>query len=162
MPKIGMLSVKEFINKVSWDSFFLVGTVLSLGSALVKNGVIDKAIQFLPSFGGSQVLVLACVALCSFIFLVFIPVAPSFVTIFAPIVIHIALNANINPALTIMICAMCAGNAYLLPLDTVALLSFGHGYYKMFEMSKVTYIVQIAMVVVMSVLFTVIGKLVFS
>ena len=161
MPRIGVLSVKEFIDKISWDAFFLVGTVLSLGSALVNNGVSGKMIQLLPETGETQILVLACVAAVTFILLIFIPVAPSLITFFIPIVIHVALSSKIAPALAVMLCAMCAGNCYLFPLDTVCLLSYSQGYYKMFEMPKVTAKLQICFVVIASLCVYAIGKIVF-
>lgn len=153
LPKIGVLSVKEFMSSVSWDAFFLVGTVLSLGTALVQNGVSDGLINVLPDFPSSPILVLACVSGLAFALLIVIPVAPSLVTFFTPIVIHIALTAHIDPALTVMLCAMCAGNSYLLPLDTVSLIAFGHGYFKMFEMSRVTLIIQLCFIVISAFLF---------
>lgn len=160
LPKIGVLSAKEFMDKVSWDAVFLVGTVLSLGTALVNNGVSDKMINLLPEMGETQILILACVAAVTFILLVFIPVAPSLITFFTPIVIHVALSSKMDPALAVMLCAMCAGNCYLLPLDTVCLLSYSQGYYKMFEMPKVTAKLQVCFVIVASLCVYGIGKIV--
>lgn len=161
LPKIGVLSSKEFMENVSWDAVFLVGTVLSLGSALVRNGVSDKMIDLIPEMGENHILILAGIALATFLLLVFIPVAPSLITIFTPIVIHIAISSNIDPGLAVMLCAMCAGNCYLFPLDTVCLLSYSQGYYKMFEMPKVTAKLQICFVLIASLCVYGIGKVVF-
>lgn len=160
LPKFGVLSAKEFFQKVSWDAIFLVGTVLSLASALVANGVSDKMISMLPDMGNSQLLIYFGIAAITFILLVFIPVAPSLVALFTPVVIHIALSANMNPALAVMLCAMCAGQCYLFPLDTVCLLSYSHGYYKMFEMPKMTAVLQVCFVVICSLFIYGIGTVV--
>lgn len=160
IPGFGVLSAKEFFQKVSWDAIFLVGTVLSLASALSTNGVSDKMISMLPDMGDSQLLIYIGIAVITFILLIFIPVAPSLVALFTPVAIHIALSANINPALGVMLCAMCAGQCYLFPLDTVCLLSYSHGYYKMFEMPKMTAIIQACFVVVSSLFIYSIGTLV--
>ena len=160
LPKFGVLSVKEFFQKVSWDAIFLVGTVLSLASALVANGVSDKMISMLPDMGNSQLLIYIGIAAITFILLIFIPVAPSLVALFTPVAIHIALSANMNPALVVMLCAMCAGQCYLFPLDTVCLLSYSHGYYKMFEMPKMTAILQACFVVISSLFIYGIGTMV--
>jgi len=157
LPKIGVLSIKEFFEKVSWDAIFLVGTVLSLASALVTNGVTDSMISMVPDMGQMPILIYMGIAALTFILLIFIPVAPSLVAVFTPVVIHIALTANMNPALAVMLCAMCTGQCFLLPLDTVSLLSYSHGYYKMFEMPKMTAILQLCIVVISSALVYFIG-----
>lgn len=160
LPKFGVLSAKEFFQKVSWDAIFLVGTVLSLAAALVANGVSDKMINMLPDMGNSHLLIYIGIAAITFILIIFIPVAPSLVAIFTPVAIHIAFSANMNPALVVMLCAMCAGQCYLLPLDTVCLLSYSQGYYKMFEMPKMTAILQACFVVISSLFIYGIGTLV--
>ena len=161
MPKFGVLSAKEFFQKVSWDAIFLVGTVLSLASAMVANGVSDKMISKLPDMGGAPLLIYLGIAAITFILLIFIPVAPSLIALFTPVAIHIALSADMNPALIVMLCAMCAGQCYLFPLDTVCLLSYSHGYYKMFEMPKMTAVLQVCFVVISSLFIYGIGTLVF-
>lgn len=160
LPHFGVLSAKEFFQKVSWDAIFLVGTVLSLASSLVSNGVSEKIISTLPDMGDSQLFIYLGIAAITFILLIFIPVAPSLVALFTPVAIHIALSANINPALIVMLCAMCAGQCYLLPLDTVCLLSYSHGYYKMFEMPKMTALLQACFVIISSLLIYGIGAIV--
>lgn len=160
LPHFGVLSAKEFFQKVSWDAIFLVGTVLSLASSLVSNGVSEKIISMLPDMGDSQLFIYLGIAAITFILLIFIPVAPSLVALFTPVAIHIAFSANINPALIVMLCAMCAGQCYLLPLDTVCLLSYSHGYYKMFEMPKMTALLQACFVIISSLLIYGIGAIV--
>ena len=131
--------------------------MLSLASALVTNGVTDSMISMVPDMGQMPILIYMGIAALTFILLIFIPVAPSLVAVFTPVVIHIALTANMNPALAVMLCAMCTGQCFLLPLDTVSLLSYSHGYYKMFEMPKMTAILQLCIVVISSALVYFIG-----
>jgi len=47
--------------------------------------------------------------------------------------------------------ALCAGNCYLLPLDTVPLITYSKGYYSMTEMMKSTFLLQISMIILCSV-----------
>ena len=42
--------------------------------------------------------------------------------------------------------ALCAGNCYLLPLDTVPLITYSKGYYSMTDMAKSTIFLQLAMI----------------
>lgn len=151
LPRLGVLNVREFIKSVSWDAFFLVGTVLSMGSALVNNGVSDIIIKLVPNFMGTpKVLILMCVTFITFLLLIVIPVAPSLVAFLAPVVIQIAVSTKMSPALTMMLCAICACNCYLFPLDTVCLISYSKGYYKMSDMAKITAPLQVCIVIVAS------------
>ena len=50
-----------------------------------------------------------------------------------------------------MLCALCAGNCYLLPFDTVCQITYAKGYYSMREMARVGSLLQIWVVVVVSV-----------
>lgn len=160
MPRIGVISVKNFLAEINWDTIFLVGTVLSLASVLCINGATNRIIEFFPSFGQSLFFILIGIALLTFILLIIIPVAPSLVAIITPVIIYVSIEANVNPALTVMICAMCAGNCYLLPIDTVCLISYSKGYYKMFEMPKATAAIQLSFVLISSILIYIIGGII--
>lgn len=159
LPKVGVIKVEEFVKGVSWEAIFLVGTVLSLSAALVNNKVNDIMVSMLPDLHLNPFMILIYVTAMSFIMLIFIPVAPSLVAFLAPVVIHIAVSSGVDPALAVMLCAMCAGNGYLLPLDTVCLLSFSKGYYKMFEMTKVTYKLQLLFIFIVSAIVYFAGKI---
>ena len=55
--------------------------------------------------------------------------------------------------------ALCAGNCYLLPLDTVPLITYAKGYYSMTDMAKSTAFLQIAMVVLCAIWLPLVGGL---
>lgn len=145
-PKFGVISVNELVKNMSWDSFFLLGTVLSMSDVLVKNGVNDILAKAFPSTVLPPVLALCLIALMTFLFLIIIPVAPSLLVILIPIVMNIASLSNVPVTLAVMCSAVCAGNCYLFPIDTVCLLSYEKGYYRMFEMSKATLFIQLSIV----------------
>lgn len=58
-----------------------------------------------------------------------------------------------------MAAALCAGNCYLLPLDTVPLITYAKGYYSMTDMAKSTLFLQIAMVILSAIWLPIIGGL---
>ena len=102
---------------------------------------------------------LLAVSLMVFLLLVLIPVAPSLVTLMATPVISLCAAAGYSPALGMLILALAAGNCYLLPLDTVTLLTYGTGYYKMSDMPKCTVWLQLFMILAVSLLFPLILRL---
>lgn len=52
------------------------------------------------------------------------------------------------------------GNAYLLPLDTVPMITYSKGFYKMSEMPKSTALIQVILVILMAVWFPLAGSIV--
>lgn len=160
IPGFGVLDVNKFLKKINWDAFFLVGTVLSMGNVLVQNGVSSQIIKYLPDLSRIPIfIVLMYIAFITFLLLVIIPVAPSLVTFLTPAIIKISMNAGINPILGITLFAICACNCYLFPLDTVCLLTYSKGYYKMSDMFKVSFPTQICTIIVIAVIGIINGLL---
>lgn len=158
IPGFGVLRVNDLLKTVNWDAFFLVGTVLSMGNVLVENGVSEIIIRYLPNLSGMPgIIVLMFIAFITFLLLVVVPVAPSLVTFLTPAIINVAFYAGVNPVLGISVFAICACNCYLFPLDTVCLLTYSKGYYKMTEMFKVTLPIQLTAIIIVSLIGRVIG-----
>lgn len=153
LPKIEILSWSEYINDVSWAAFFLVGTIISLGNNLVSNGVSDWIVQTLmpssinlPLFG-----IIFIIGILVFLMLIVVPVAPALITMLVVPLVGLASNIGVSPIITIMALGLCVANCYLLPLDTVPLLTYMTGYYKMGEMAKSTAIIQVAVAALVAI-----------
>ena len=58
---------------------------------------------------------------------------------------------GISPTLLIMPLTICASCCFLLPLDTVPLLTYATGYYKMGEVPKVSIPIQIVITLCVSI-----------
>lgn len=145
LPGIGVLNWKEFESSVSWSAYFLLGAVMSVGGAVVSTGAsawiaaaIIPASLNLPVFG-----VLFVVSLLIFALLIPIPVAPALIGILAAPLIYLANNTGISPIIMIMALGLCVANCYLLPLDTVPLITYMTGYYKMGELTKTAIPIQL-------------------
>jgi sodium-dependent dicarboxylate transporter 2/3/5 len=159
LPGINVLKFKTFLENVSWESFFLVGTVLSLGSAMVSNNVSDWLISLIPPMTLSTPVLTGFIVFVTFALLVFIPVAPSLVTFMSLPFITLAAGMGVSPVLIMLVFGLCVANCYLLPLDTVPLLTYSTGYYSMTDMMKSTLPLQICIVVVMSLWMPLIGRI---
>jgi sodium-dependent dicarboxylate transporter 2/3/5 len=159
LPGIKALSFKTFLEHISWPSFFLVGTVLSLGSAMVSNKVSDWLISLIPPLTLSLPVLVAFVTFVTFVLLVVIPVAPSLVTFMSMPFITLAAGMGVSPVLIMLVFGLCVANCYLLPLDTVPLLTYSVGYYSMTDMMKSTLPLQICIIIVMSLWMPLVGKI---
>lgn len=49
LPKIEVLDFDTFLRENSWDAFFLVGTVLSISTEMINNGVSDCLAALIPA-----------------------------------------------------------------------------------------------------------------
>jgi sodium-dependent dicarboxylate transporter 2/3/5 len=159
LPGINVLKFKTFMEHNSWSSFFLVGTVLSLGSAMVTNKVSGWVITLIPAFTVPAPLLIAFVTFFTFVLLVIIPVAPSLVTFMSLPFISLAAGMGISPELIMLSFGLCVANCYLLPLDTVPLITYSTGYYSMMDMMKSTALLQLCIIAIMSLWMPFIGKI---
>jgi sodium-dependent dicarboxylate transporter 2/3/5 len=157
LPGIKVFTFKTFLEKVNWESFFLVGTVLSMGSAMVSNKVSDWLISRLPAMSFSAPLLVAFVTAATFVMLVVIPVAPSLITFMSLPFITLAAGMGGSPVMVMLAFGLCVANCYLLPLDTVPQLTYSAGYYSMTDMIKNTLPLQICIVIIMSLWIPLIG-----
>lgn len=159
LPGIEVLNVKTFIRENSWDAFFLVGCVISIANAMINNGVSAAIANNIPVMDVGASILLAFIALIVFIALVIIPVASSMIPIMAAPLIAIAIGTGQSPALIMLTAALCAGNCYLLPLDTVPLITYSKGYYSMIDMIKSTAFLQIIMIILCAFWLPFIGNM---
>ncbi|MCR5845152.1 MAG: anion permease [bacterium] len=160
LPGIHVLELDTFLKENSWDAFFLVGCVLSISSAMINNGVSAAIANAIPAFSASSFVFIAFVCALIFIVLIIIPVAPSMIPIMAVPIIAVATTAGVSPTLAMLAAGICACNCYLLPLDTVPLITYSKGYYSMTDMAKSTIFLQIACIILCAVWLPLIGGLV--
>jgi sodium-dependent dicarboxylate transporter 2/3/5 len=149
LPGVDILDVDSFLKENSWDAFFLVGTVISISSAMTSNGVgsaIATAISSALPSSVSAMTMIAISAVIIFVCLIVIPVATSLIPLMLPVLITVAVGAGVSPTLITLVAAICACNCYLLPLDTVPLITYSKGYYSMTDMVKCTLWLQILIV----------------
>lgn len=160
LPFMGVLEPKQFCRETSWDAFFLVGGVLGLSTAMVTNGVSQWIAELIPVLNVSLPFFIAIAGLVIFIALVFIPVAPSLIPVLAIPLVTMATNAAVAPTMVIVALGLCACNCYLLPLDTVSIITYSKGYYKMSDMFKAALPLQILMIVLCALWLPIVGRLV--
>ncbi len=157
LPGIKVLRFKTLLENIRWESFFLVGTVLSLGSAMVSNKVSDWLISLLPAMSFPAPLLIAVIASVTFAMLIVVPVAPSLITFMSLPFITLAAGMGFSPVSAMLAFGLCVANCYLLPLDTVPQLTYGTGYYSMTDMIKSTLPLQICIVIIVSLWIPLIG-----
>ena len=86
-----------------------------------------------------------------------VPVNPAIVAAMVPPIVLLATSTGQNPALYGLPVVFTASCAFLLPLDAVPLVTYGKGYYRMFDMLLPGAIISVAWVVLLTVLLLLIG-----
>jgi sodium-dependent dicarboxylate transporter 2/3/5 len=160
LPFVRVLDYKTFYNSINWPSIILIGTVLSMGDAIVYNGVSVWLTSLMPVTPLPVYFLVGLTALLSFVLLVIIPVSLSLVTILTAPLIALAASSGVSPELVMLVCGICGGCCFLLPLDVVPLLTYGTGYYSMTDCFKSSAPIQVWLIIIMSVLFPVAAKLI--
>ncbi|MBF7097057.1 SLC13 family permease [Alkalibacter mobilis] len=152
IPGFEILSWDEFIASVSWPAFFLVGSVITIGSGLISNGVSQWLVaNFFPQTLDLPVVGIGIVVgLIVFVMLIIVPVAPALIPLLSAPLVGLAINIGISPVFPMMVLGLTVANCYLLPLDTVPLLTYMTGYYKMQDMPKVTAIIQVFVAIIVA------------
>lgn len=144
LPGKSIFTWKEYTETVSWSSFFLIGTMMSLGNALGANGVSEWLVNILFRGEGGlpHFLIALMVSVIVFILLIPIPIGPALITMLGGPLLAVAAAWGVSPALLVVPLVICASCCFLLPLDTVPLLTYSTGYYKMTDMPKASAAIQ--------------------
>jgi len=158
IPQLKTLKFDAFVDDISWDSVFLIAAVISIGNLMVTNGVSGFIISIIPELNVSTPVFIALATTAYFIMLIVIPVAPSLIVIIGAPLISLAIGAGSSPQLVMLVSAICSCCCFLLPLDTVQLLTYGKGYYSIRDMFVSSLPVQIFMILVISLWLPVIGR----
>lgn len=159
LPFTRILDFKTYVSEISWQSYFLMATVLSLGGSMVSNGVSDWISSLMPALSLPAPITIFITAIICFAVLIIIPVSPSMVTIMASPLIAFAAAAGLSPEIIMLVCGICACDCFLLPLDTVPLLTYGTGYYSITDMVKSSLPAVLILCVLMALWLPVVGKL---
>jgi solute carrier family 13 (sodium-dependent dicarboxylate transporter), member 2/3/5 len=136
LPGMKLFSWKDVQNSTSWDILLLIGGVTSLGVASAKTGLAGWLVGLTVGGIGNLSVVWIVAAICAFTVVIhlMLPINPAIIACFIPPLAMLAQSTGHNPALFTLPVAFTASCAFLLPLDSVPLLTYSKGYYKMFDM----------------------------
>ena len=162
LPGIRLFSWKEAQDATNWEVLLLIGAVTSLGVVSRDSGLAQWLVDTLLSGLVSWHMVAILVAISAFTVVIhlMLPINPVIPVVMIPPLVLLAEAAGISPALFALPVIFTASCAFLLPLDAVPLVTFGKGYYKMFDMLPAGTVISIAWVIVMTVLLVAIGPLI--
>ncbi len=152
LPKFSVMTWEEFSASISWGTFFVAGSLISVAAAVTSTGLCDYFVSLIfPEDAVLPVFVaVMLVAAVTFVVMALLPSAPAVISILSPIIIGFANNSGINAVMLVMVCALCVSNIYLFPLDAPLVVAYDKKAFKMFELPKATIWLQLIMIVAVS------------
>lgn len=116
MPRIGVLTWKDFEQNIGWANFFVIGSSLSLAHALTRSGAGDwiakSLVSNMPALGEHPLMVVALLLVASSFVRLLIPNIGGFLATTIPLAMAIGSATGLNPAVCGLV-AMIAGDAVL-------------------------------------------------
>lgn len=163
VPGISVMTWEEFSLSISWPTFFIAGNLISISGAVTSTGLCDffTSLLFPNRAGHSEMLVVAQIAVITFIFMALLPSAPAVISILSPIIISFAGTNGLNPVMLLMASTLCVSNIYLFPLDAPLVVAFDRKAFKMFDLPKATIWIQLFMIFAVSIWIPLIFHLAF-
>jgi sodium-dependent dicarboxylate transporter 2/3/5 len=163
LPGVGLFeSWKQVERGIAWDALLMIGSVTSLGVLSASSGLAKWLVDM--SLGGMQAwpvaMVLAAVSALIVVVHLPMPINPAIVAAMVPPIVLLAISTGHNPALYGLPVVFTASCAFLLPLDAVPLVTYGKGYYRMFDMLVPGLIISAAWIVLMTALLLLVGPLI--
>ncbi len=152
-------SWKEAERGTAWDTLLMIGSVTSVGAVSASSGLakwlVDAVLGGLGAFPTAAVLA----AISGFIVVIhlLVPVNPAIVASMTPPIVLLATATGHNPALYGLPVIFSASCAFLLPLDAVTLVTYGKGFYRMFDLFLPGAIISVAWVVLLTALLLLLG-----
>ena len=144
-PGFEGLSWKDIEPKLPWTIILLVGSFISMANALtitgaaawITNNVIPTSLNLPPIAIGF------IAALVVFLLLLLVPLQPAVIPLLSIPFVALAGVANVNPIAIMMVLAFTVSTSYLLPYESVPLLTYMKGYYKKSDLAKTSLLLQL-------------------
>jgi len=126
-----VLSIEEAYGAVSWNTVFLLASLIPLGQAVQATGTAEWiAAHFLDVLEGMPTWILqAAVAVLATIFTLIMSNVGATVLL-VPLAVNIALGAGADPTLFALTVAISTSNSFLIPTHQVNALIMGPGGYR--------------------------------
>ena len=135
---LGILDWKDVESSGAFTSTYFICAFMMMSGVLQKWGVVDVIIGGIEGLVGSSASYFILITLLGYLCIPMGDLLPSAVvpTVLATPLALLAEQNGLNPTLLVMPVALYAGASWMLPLDTVAIMTFQKGYYTVWDMFK--------------------------
>jgi sodium-dependent dicarboxylate transporter 2/3/5 len=162
LPGMNFFTWKQAQQATGWDVLLLLFAVTSMGAVSSSSGLAQWLVEATLGdvAGWSVFAMIATISVFTVVIHLMLPIAPVINVVMIPPIMLLGTAAGIDPGLLALPVIFTASCAFLLPLDAVPLVTFGTGYYKMFDMLLPGTIISVVWVIVMTALMLTVGPLI--
>lgn len=138
LPKLEILNGQSFNKAINWNVLMLICGSTGLAMAIFQTGAAAWiANSVLAPFTTADPILMILMIVAFTVFMhVLIPVNPSMVSVFVPIVALFAPTMGLPVATLILPLAYAVNCAFILPLDAVFAVTYSSGHYNMRDLAK--------------------------
>ena len=160
LPGVGLVNWNRDGGRVGWDIIMLVGAANALGMSIWESGgalwIADRCLGGVASLPLAAII--AGISLFTVVIHLLIPIAPALIVVLLPAVVALAGNMGVSPALLALPMGFSASASLLLPIETITLVTYPAGYYRMFDMFRPGMLIALCWVAVMTALMLLVGR----
>lgn len=160
LPGVGLVNWNRDGGRVGWDIIMLVGAANALGMIIWESGgalwIADRCLGGVASLPLAAII--AGISLFTVVIHLLIPIAPALIAVLLPAVVALAGNMGVSPALLALPMGFSASASLLLPIETITLVTYPAGYYRMFDMFRPGMLIALCWVAVMTALMLLVGR----
>lgn len=156
LPGIGFTKWNDLFN-INWDTIFLVGFTLSLGTALNSTGTANfLANGFFGILGGQDfaltpVMAVLLVTVFTQVVHLFLGNVTTLLVTLIPIIVELGGRIGVDPVLLGFVTGVTGLYGFLLPVETITnIVVYGTGYLRPFDMIKPGLIITAASILVLT------------
>jgi solute carrier family 13 (sodium-dependent dicarboxylate transporter), member 2/3/5 len=162
LPGLNFFTWKQAQQATGWDVLLLLFAVTSMGAVSSSSGLAQWLVEATLGdvAGWSVFAMIATISVFTVVIHLMLPIAPVINAVMIPPIMLLGTAAGIDPGLLALPVIFTASCAFLLPLDAVPLVTFGTGYYKMFDMLLPGTIISVVWVIVMTALMLTVGPII--
>lgn len=162
MPGIEAFSWKEFATKMPWEIFIMGGTTIMLGNLARSTGLVQLLVNLIKSrFDGiSAPMMVVLLGVLVTAILVIMPVGPATVSMLVMPAYELSLAMGVNYLVSVITLGVFASNCCILPLNSVMLISYGTGYWKITDLIKAGILITVVWLALGSIWYPLAASLV--
>ncbi len=162
MPGMNFFTWKEAQRATGWEVLLLLFAVTSMGAVSSSSGLAQWLVDVTLGdvAGWHMIWILFVISVFTVVIHLMLPIAPVINAVMIPPIMILGTAAGFDPVLFALPVIFTASCAFLLPLDAVPLVTFGKGYYKMFDMLAPGTVISIVWVILMTGLMLLVGPII--
>ncbi|MBR3181392.1 MAG: SLC13 family permease [Eggerthellaceae bacterium] len=150
IPGIDFCTKEEYYSSISWDVVMMIMGVTILSNAIVGTGVANWFVDAVLGGANTWPMLLSVFVMCvvTAILHVAIPSGPPCASIAVPLMLALAANTGVAPAVVAMIGGILGGVTTVIPIDLVMLIPYEKGWISMSDWIKKAWVSTAILIVI--------------